>query len=327
MRSDDVRTAAEACTGFLGGAVGRDWSARAGTLDMSVAEVVAHVAAALYWYAADLAGGPEGGPEREALDLTVRADRPPEVLLATVGSAATVLAAVVDASPDDIRGYHPDGAADPSGFAAMACDELLLHTDDAARGLGLAFEPDAHLAAHVLRRLFPWAPHDERSWPTLRWANGRAPLGDRPRLTDWRWHCAPWTSGTAPPRNPRVGTFGRPKHTLTTCAGPPLHDNRRHRTTRIAGDALPAGGSQRADGRRRPARGTVRSAMGCRRRRHLGPAFLAHPTPTLATVTFGLPKVPTRAPGSADSRGGAGRGGRVGQGARAVSAARSTRRW
>ncbi|MCF7547768.1 hypothetical protein [Pseudonocardia sp. WMMC193] len=125
MHSDDVRAAAAACTGLLRGAVGRDWSVRAGDLDMTVAQVVAHVG-----------------------------------------------------------------------------ESLLVHTDDAARGLGLAFEPDARLAGHVVRRLFPWAPHDERSWPTLRWANGRAPLGGRPRLADWRWHCAPldeW-DGTDPTR-------------------------------------------------------------------------------------------------------------------------------
>ena len=188
VRSDDVRTAAAACTGLLGGTLQRDWSARAGTLDMTVSEVVAHVARVLHFYAADLAGGPA---EIDALELRVHADRPPATLVAAVRAGAFVLAATIDACDDDVRGFHPDGAADPSGFAAMACDELLVHTDDAARGLGLAFEPDAHLAAHVVRRLFPWAPHDERSWPTLRWANGRAPLGARPRLENWRWHCAP----------------------------------------------------------------------------------------------------------------------------------------
>jgi uncharacterized protein (TIGR03083 family) len=188
VRSEDVRNAAAACTGLLSGGAGRDWSVRAGALDMTVAEVVAHTAQVLHRYAVDLAGGPA---DLGVLELTVRADRPPATLVAAVRAAAFLLAATIDACDDDARGFHPDGAADPSGFAAMACDELLLHTDDAARGLGLAFEPDAHLAAHVVRRLFPWAPHDERSWPTLRWANGRAALGARPRLERWQWHCAP----------------------------------------------------------------------------------------------------------------------------------------
>jgi len=199
MRSDDVRSATATCTGLLAGAAGRDWSVRAGGLDWTVSEVVAHIAQSLYFYAADLVGG---RVLNDALEVKVRADRPPEALLGVVRSGATVLAATLDACDEHTRGFHPAGSPDPSGFAAMACDELLVHTDDAARGLGLAFEPDAHLAAHVVRRLFPWAPHDQRSWPTLRWANGRAPLGDRPRLEHWQWHCAPldeWHD-TAPPR-------------------------------------------------------------------------------------------------------------------------------
>lgn len=93
--------------------------------------------------------------------------------------------------PATARGFHPFGTADPSGFAAMACDELLVHTDDAARGLGLAFEPDPTRCERTLRRLFPWAPDDVDPWTALRWANGRLALPGRPRLERWRWHCAP----------------------------------------------------------------------------------------------------------------------------------------
>ncbi len=83
------------------------------------------------------------------------------------------------------------GTADPSGFAAMACDELLIHTDDPARGLGLGFHPPDDLAESVLQRLFPWVtPHGD-PWDQLRWANGRLALGELERLTDWAWHCAP----------------------------------------------------------------------------------------------------------------------------------------
>jgi hypothetical protein len=52
----------------------------------------------------------------------------------------------------------------------------------------------------TLRRLFPWAPNDTNVWETLRWANGRQALGDRPQLELWWWHCAPldeW-NGNAP---------------------------------------------------------------------------------------------------------------------------------
>ena len=74
----------------------------------------------------------------------------------------------------------------------MGVLELLVHTDDAARGLGIGFEPDAHLAHRVLHRLFPATPRGSRSWPTLRWATGRCALdADHPRLQEWRWHSAP----------------------------------------------------------------------------------------------------------------------------------------
>ncbi|MHA6795801.1 maleylpyruvate isomerase N-terminal domain-containing protein [Pseudonocardia bannensis] len=197
MDGDDVRVAAASSRAALEPMTGRDWTAAAGDLQLSVAEVVAHVGETLLRYATDLAAGPAAVP---TMELRVRPSAPPAALLATVVTAADVLAAVLDAAPPGARGFHPAGTADTSGFAAMACDELLVHTDDAARGLGLVFEPDVRLAGHTLRRLFPWAPTDGRSWPALRWANGRAPLGERPRLSEWYWHCAPieeW-DGTAP---------------------------------------------------------------------------------------------------------------------------------
>jgi hypothetical protein len=84
----------------------------------------------------------------------------------------------------------------------MACDELLVHGDDAARGLGLEFDHDAPLAAQVLARLFPWhtvGPGDD-PWQILLWANGRIDLEGRPHQGRWRWHSAPLAEwdGTGP---------------------------------------------------------------------------------------------------------------------------------
>lgn len=82
--------------------------------------------------------------------------------------------------------------ADASGFAALACDELLVHTSDIAAGLGVSFDPPREVCARVLGRLFPWAPRDQDPWEALRWANGHAPLGERPRLApEWVAHPAP----------------------------------------------------------------------------------------------------------------------------------------
>jgi hypothetical protein len=81
--------------------------------------------------------------------------------------------------------------ADASGFAAMGCDEILVHGYDLATGLDLAYDPPAAAAEATLRRLFPWAPTDTDPWATLLWANGRAALGEQPPEKRWLWQCAP----------------------------------------------------------------------------------------------------------------------------------------
>ncbi|WP_433288506.1 maleylpyruvate isomerase N-terminal domain-containing protein [Pseudonocardia sp. CA-142604] len=188
MDATDLREAAAVCAAVLGETRGQDWSGPAGDLRMSVAETVAHVGDTLLWYAADAAAGPS---ELSTMDLRVRPETPPAGLLATVQAHAAVLAAVVTVTPASERGWHPAGLADASGFAAMGCDEILVHTADAAAGLGVPFAPDPALAARVVHRLFPWAPGHPDPWAVLLWCNGRAPLGERPRREGWRWHCAP----------------------------------------------------------------------------------------------------------------------------------------
>jgi hypothetical protein len=188
ISGSDILAAAAACHGFLEPAVGADWSAAVPGLDFTVASVVAHAANGPLWYALDLWGGPG---DDAAFDLRVRTDAANAALLVSLRSAAQACAASVDAAPAGIRGFHPAGAADPSGFAAMACDELLVHTDDAARGLGLRFTPDPGLAGRVLARLFPWHDPGDDAWQTLLWANGRIDLPGRANQADWTWHCAP----------------------------------------------------------------------------------------------------------------------------------------
>lgn len=83
------------------------------------------------------------------------------------------------------------GAPDPSGFAAMACAELLVHTDDALRGLSTRLDAPPALAAAVLSRLFPDVEPDPDPWQTLLWAHERPSTLTRPREPGWRWHAAP----------------------------------------------------------------------------------------------------------------------------------------
>jgi uncharacterized protein (TIGR03083 family) len=196
MHGHDVVSAAEACRILLEPALGLDWTAAVPGLDFTVASVVAHAAEGPLWYALDLWGGPE---DDAAFEISVRPGAKNEQLLASLTSAARVCAASVDAAPPTARGFHPAGAADPSGFAAMACDEVLVHGDDAARGLGLGLAPDPDLAARVLARLFPWHPCGGDPWRTLLWANGRIDLPGLPHQGEWRWHCAPLTDWNGSP--------------------------------------------------------------------------------------------------------------------------------
>jgi hypothetical protein len=193
---DHVRLAADVCAGALRARLHEDWTAAVPGLDFTVSSVVAHASLGPLWYALDAWGGRE---DCSGFELSVRADAEPKALLNGLTQAAAVCAGALDAARADLRGFHPMGSPDPSGFAAIACDELLVHTDDALRGLGSRLDPPRPLAAAVLARLFPWHEPGADAWQTLLWAQGRPTDLDRPPVGRWRWHCAPLSewSGSA----------------------------------------------------------------------------------------------------------------------------------
>lgn len=188
--SEEVRRVARECARFLSTSPGDDWSHRIDGMTWTVSEAVAHISGGLLWYSNDLSAGM---PELDTMDVRMKDQSSPDDLTRSLVSFANLLACVIDGAADDARGFHPAGTADRSGFAAMGCDEMLIHTDDAARGLGRSFEPSVDLARSTLRRLFPWAPSDLDPWEGLRWANGRVELAGVGRISKWRWHCAPLT--------------------------------------------------------------------------------------------------------------------------------------
>jgi hypothetical protein len=184
----DVRQTASMCRRALQPFADADWDSPAGDLEWSCRTTLGHVLGALLYYAINLAlRSTRPRPSGQA-DPSL----PVVELLDALEGRAALLATVCAAAPPGARGAHDWGMPDASGFAALACDELLLHTSDIAAGLGTSFDPPREVCARVLARLFPWAPQDVDSWEALRWANGRGPMGERPRLApNWVSHPAP----------------------------------------------------------------------------------------------------------------------------------------
>jgi hypothetical protein len=180
---DDVISAAEVMRQTLEPAAAGpddDWSRPAGDLDWSCLETLHHVASCMLTYATQLASRETRGIPAVKLEVYI-----PRRILRIAVASAYVLAETARAAPPRARAYHPAGMADPEGWCAMGCDEILVHTYDIAAGLGLPWDPPHDLAREVRVRLFPRATGD--AWEGLLMANGR--LGRRD--PDWTWQAAP----------------------------------------------------------------------------------------------------------------------------------------
>jgi len=164
VNAEHVRLCGEHCRSFLAPHVDKDWQQRPDDIDMSVAELVAHVARAILWYAIDLSAG---APDLVAADPQVKADESNHEILRALATSVHIRALVVHAAPESARGFHPFGTADPSGFAAMSCDEMLIHTNDIASALSQTFDPPNDLVEAVLNRLFPWVRPVADPWQQL----------------------------------------------------------------------------------------------------------------------------------------------------------------
>lgn len=188
MRADDVEQAGRELTAALRDHTARDWSVPAGPLDWSCRDTLVHVADDMFGYACQVAAGPVD--RYPPFAITVAPGTGPDGILDVVAAGAALLAAAVRAAPPAARGWHPHGTSDPGGFAAMGVVELLVHTDDIARGLGIGWAPPAAPSAAVLARLWPGVEPGPDPAATLRHVTGRAPLGGVPAPAHWRWYSA-----------------------------------------------------------------------------------------------------------------------------------------
>lgn len=165
---------------------GRDWRARAGSLEWSCWTTAAHVAHDLAAYAGQVAGRAASG--YLPFDLVVRPDAAPREVLAVASACGRLLGTTVAGAEAGPLAWHW-GMSDASGFAALGVAEALLHTYDITQGLGVAWRPPEPLCRLVVARLLPDAPPGHAS-AVLLWATGRADLPGHPRVVEWAWRAA-----------------------------------------------------------------------------------------------------------------------------------------
>jgi hypothetical protein len=170
LMPDDVVAAAATAEAALRPVAGRDWSVRAGTLSWDVEQTITHMIGATAKYTLYLASrcGHFIG-----LSMTRWPDATNKEVIDSVVPVARGLAAVAAVTPPDVRAYHVTGPSSAAGYVGRACVELLVHTDDALSGLGVAFGPPADLCGRALAQQFPDAAGAGNAWHALLAANGR----------------------------------------------------------------------------------------------------------------------------------------------------------
>jgi hypothetical protein len=181
-----VDQAVKASLTALSPANDEDWQLLAGDLDWTCWQTAAHIAHDLLAYASQLTALPTDA--YLPVDLVVRADAPVPRLLDAVRACGGLLATALRASLPTVRAWHW-GPTDPTGFAALGVNEILVHTWDIAKGLGLDWQPPAELAELVVERLFPSAPAGD-AVQVLLWSTGRMALPQHPRQDSWTLRAA-----------------------------------------------------------------------------------------------------------------------------------------
>jgi hypothetical protein len=177
LQPADVIAAATTAEAALRPVADRDWSVRAGPLEWSVEQTITHMIAATAKYTLYLACQCE---HFIGLSISRWPDATNQEVIDSLVPVATGLANVAAASPPGARAYHVTGSSTAADYVGRACVELLVHTDDALTGLGVAFTPPAQLCHRVLAQRYPDAagpgsPGPDDAWGGLLAATGRPP--------------------------------------------------------------------------------------------------------------------------------------------------------
>ncbi|TDB81689.1 maleylpyruvate isomerase N-terminal domain-containing protein [Micromonospora sp. KC721] len=181
-----VSSAASECTQVLEKAIDQDWSRNAAGLEWTCRQTLDHMALGVVGYAGLLIAQPADRYITLFASLDPRAPIP--ACLEGLRIAGTVLARAVREATPDVRAWHPWGHSDGPGFAAMGIVELVVHTHDIARALGLDWVPPDGLCGPAVERLFPDAPAGHAAVDTLLWCTGRIALARAGRREQWQWH-------------------------------------------------------------------------------------------------------------------------------------------
>jgi uncharacterized protein (TIGR03083 family) len=170
IRPDSVEAAARVVVAALRPGVDADWSVQAGNLEWSVDRTVAHMTGAPAKYAFYLSNG---STRYVAVRVMPADDATRQERLEAIEACAAALAGVAASAPRDAVGFHSSGMKNAEQFLAMACEELLIHTYDAACGLGLPYEPREELCRLVIEHCYPGHAEQRPLWPYLVWLSGR----------------------------------------------------------------------------------------------------------------------------------------------------------
>ncbi|MFD7668524.1 maleylpyruvate isomerase N-terminal domain-containing protein [Streptomyces sp. NPDC059788] len=183
-----LAAATDACLDALLTGADQDWARPADGLEWTCRETLDHLALGLTGYAGLLIARPTD--RYITLFASLDPQAPVPACLEGLRIAASLLGSTVRDTPDEVRAWHPWGHADAAGFAAMGVTELIVHTRDLTRALGVTWAPDDGLCAAVLSRLFPDAPAAPPGcgpFDVLLWCTGRAAPPGLPRRTEWQW--------------------------------------------------------------------------------------------------------------------------------------------
>jgi hypothetical protein len=151
--------------------LGRDWSARAGTLEWSCTRTAEHAYDAVLAVGFFLASRRQDRyPEMGGVINTGKTPWPSQ-LIEAMSIAGRMVAGVVATAPEDARAIiwrRPEPTvAPPSEFAPRAALEMILHGHDVAAGLGVKYEPPEGLVIRLRDHTRGWPHWSAPGWHTV----------------------------------------------------------------------------------------------------------------------------------------------------------------